>query len=197
MEIVDLRAIVAGYDTSLVEAVGGQVLLDEGANMQAISIKTSDLAKEAKADMSEAKKLAKTDRKAAIKKFDSAISKLEKLKKECESIEDDHIAMVFVETFIKSFVPMFAGCLAYFFMPGPVGTVGYLPGLIGGYICGMQKTLDFSAAIEKKMTDPNKAGLDGKYDASTWWKAGATRGATMVYFDRLITACKQAKNNLK
>lgn len=196
MEIVDLRAIAVGYDTSLVEAVGGAVLL-EGANMQAINIKTSNLAKEAKADMAEAKKLAKTDRNAAIKKFDSAISKLEKLKKECESIEDDHLAMIFVDSFIKAFVPIFAGTLLYFFMPGPVGAVGYMTGLIGGYVCGLQKTLDFSAAVEKKMTDANKAGADGKYDASTWWKAGETRGATMIYFDRLITACKQAKSQLK
>ena len=199
MNLNNLRAISEGYDASLVEAIGADAIyecINEGANIQAIGIKASTLAKDAKQDMKDAKKLTKSDPKAAAKKYDSAISKLEQLKKECEKIEDDHIAMVFVDSFIKAFIPIAAGTAVSMFIPGSVGLLGYVVGVFGGYICGMQKSLDFSAAVEKKMTAPNKAGVDGKYDASTWWEAGQTRGATMIKFDRMITACKKAKEQL-
>lgn len=199
MNLIDFRAISEGYSVPLVEAVGGDIIyqcIQEGANLQAIGIKTSALAKNAKDDMKNAKKLAKSDPKAAAKKYDDAINKLEQLKKECENIEDDHIAMVFIDSFVKSFIPIVAGCVGAMWLPSGVWTVAYLTGIFGGYICGMQKSLDFSAAVEKKMTSANKAGISGKPDSAVWWEVGQTRGATMVKFDRLITSCKKAKEKL-
>lgn len=196
MEIVDLRAICAGYDKSLVEAVGGEFLLSEGANIQAIKIQLSDLAKDAKDDMNEAKKLAKTDRAAAVKKYDSAISKLKKLKKECENIEDDHLVMVFIDTYIRTFIPVFCGTVAAFLVPGAATGI-YLTGIVTGFCCGIQKSLDFSTALEKKIVKGNKAGPNGEYDPKNYWKVGETRGATMLQFDRLITACEKAKSEIK
>ena len=197
MRLSDLYAISEGYNPDLVFAIGGDTCMNEGANLQAISIKTSSLAKEAKDDMRAAKNLAKSDRKAAIKKYDSAIEKLKQLKKECENIDDDHIAMVFVETFIKTFIPIMAGSIISVFIPGSVGLLAYITGITVGYIAGNQKILDFSSAVEVKMVSRNKAGINGDYDPITWWKTGVTRGETMVKFDRLITSCELAKSQLK
>ena len=61
----------------------------------------------------------------------------------------------------------------------------------------MSKVLDFSAAVDKKLTSANKAGVDGKQDPSHWWKVGETRGAVMTKLDRMITACETAKKKLK
>lgn len=197
MNLLDFRVISNGYDPSLVEAVGGEAIyqcINEGANLQAINIKTSALAKDAKQAMKDAKKLANTDPKSAARKYDSAISKLKELKTECEKIEDDHLAMVFVDSFIKTLIPLIAGYIVS--RLSFAGTLVYITSVLGGYVCGMSKTLDYLAAIEKGMTQINKAGPGDKMDASIWWKSGQTRGATMVKFDRMITACEKAKEQL-
>ena len=189
----DLRAISEGYSPDIVAAYGGELCLTEGANIQAFQIKHSENAKMAKEHMRLAKDAkSKGDTAQAKKEYDAAIKCLKELQKECEKIDDDHMVMIFIETFIKTFVPMFVGTV---FMSA-TGGISYFVGLVGGYICGMSKSLDYSAAIEKKLTTANKAGVGGKADSSQWWKAGATRGETMIKFDRMITACEKAKENL-
>lgn len=200
--LAELRAISRGADPILVECVGVsaiQSLMDEGANIQALKLKMSAPMKDAKYNMKRAKKLAREGKNAeASQAYDAAIKNLKELQKAAEEIDDDHIVMVAVDAFIKSFVPIFAGSLVAMLAPGSiVGSLGYISGTVGGYICGMSKVLDFSAAVDKKLTSANKAGVDGKQDPSHWWKVGETRGAVMTKLDRMITACETAKKKLK
>ena len=200
--LVDLRAIARGADPVLVECVGAvslTQLMDEGANIQALKLKMSKPMKAAKHNMKRAKTLAREGKNAEAKQaYDTAIKNLKELQKAAEEIDDDHIVMVAVDAFIKSFVPIFAGSFVAMLAPGSiVGSLGYISGMVGGYICGMSKVLDFSAAIDKKLTTANKAGADGKQDPSHWWKVGETRGAVMTKLDRMITACETAKKKLK
>lgn len=187
----NLRAISEGYAPDMVDLFGGEMMLAEGANIQAHNIKTSPLAKSAKAHMKAAKASRHTDKAKAKKEYEAAIHDLKELKKACEEIEDDHAVTVFVETFVKAFVPAFVGCM----LAGSTGGVSVIIGDVLAYIIGLAKTIDYSAAVEKGMA-PNKAGAGGKYDPSQWWKQGQTRGAAMTYFDRMITACEKGKDLL-
>lgn len=193
MELTDLRLIAQGYDVTLVEAYGSELIMNEGANMQAFSVKHSALAKSAKDHMKAAKAAKKSNNMDKAKKeYNAAIKDLKDLQKECEKIEDDHLVVIFVETFIKAFVPTFLGAV----MATATGGISTLVGATFGYILGLSKTLNYSAAIQKNLTQPNKAGAGGKYDSAQWWKTGATRGDAMTYFDRMITACEKAKEQL-
>lgn len=194
---LDCKAIAHGFDASLVECVGGKVLLDleamdEGANLQALKLTLSDPMKDAKNNMKAAKKAAKNGNYAVAKQlYKAAIKDLEVLKKRAQDIDDDHLVMVALDAFIKTFIPMFIGVLVSLQLPGFIGVLGQLGSYIGAYICGTSKSLDYAAAIEKKSTDQNKQGKGGSYDPSVWWKVGETRGAVMTKLDRLITACEK------
>lgn len=204
----DWKAFVHGFDQELVECVGGQALLDverycmnEGANIQAVKLKLSQPMKDAKKNMKDAKKAAKANDKEKAKKcYKDAIKNLEELKKTAENIDDDHIVMVMLDAFIKTFIPMFGGTLASFAIFGPTGVakgVADIVIMVGSFINGMSKTFDASAAFAKGYTSANKQGKGGSVDPSIWWKIGETRAAVMTKLDRMITACEKGLDVLK
>ena len=195
--LCDLRAIANGADACMVECVGANAvlqLMDEGANIQAIKLQCGDLMKSAKKNMKDAAAAKKRgDTKAAKKSYDDAIADLKQLQKDADKIDDDHIIMVMFDSFIKTFIPV----LASFYLSVITGSsLIYIIGMLGAYICGTSKSLDFSAAVQKKLTQANHQGIGNKTDQATWWKVGETRGAVMLKFDRMITACEKAKAEL-
>ena len=194
MNLRDLQAIANGEDPVLVECVGGSILLDEGANVQALKLRMSKPMKEARLDMKAAKKpMKELDYTKAEKDFNSAIKNLKELQKAAEDIDDDHIVMTAVDTFVKGFIPLFVSTTFYNY----TGLIGQSIATIASVILGLSKTFDYSAALSKGFVEPNKAGRNGSADPSVWWKTGQTRGAVMTRLDRMITECEKALDAIK
>lgn len=197
---LDLKAIAAGEDPALVECVGGRVLLElneyaltEGANIQAMKLRLSKPMKAAKENMKDAKKAArKKDYAEAKRLYKAAISDLKELQKEAKDIDDDHLVMIIIETFIKVFIPAMAGTTISLMVGGTPGLIVDFIAYITAYICGISKTFNFAAAVEKGLTPANKAGRNNSHDPSQWWKQGQTRADMMTRLDRLITACEKS-----
>lgn len=196
-DLIDMRAILEGCDVDSVDCFGGAYCLQEGANIQSFKIQNSENAKKAKSCIKEAKAAAKSgDKNKAVSKYEEAIKYLKLLKKDCEAIDDDHIVMVFLDSFIRAMIPELAAIAVIMIAP-VTAPVAYVAGIFGSFICGMSKTLDWGAALEKGDVEANKQGRDGKADSAVWWKSSLTRGATMTKFDRMITACEQSIRQIK
>lgn len=193
----ELRAVSIGADVDLVEAISSDYALEaltEGANIQALKLNMSDTMKSAKANMKQAHSYVKNGNNAEAKKsFNKAISDLEKLKKEADEIDDDHIIIVALDAFVKSFIPAFASVLVAH-LTGVTALAAI--GIVGSYICGLSKSMDFSNAVTEKLTTVNHQGRGGKFDTAVWWKVGETRGAVMTKLELMITACKKEKDKL-
>src|SRR5699024_10614227 len=108
-DLIDMRAILEGCDVDAVDCFGGAYCLQEGANIQSFKIQNSENAKKAKSCIKEAKAAAKSgDKNKAVSKYEEAIKYLKLLKKDCEAIDDDHIVMVFLDSFIRAMIPELA-----------------------------------------------------------------------------------------
>lgn len=189
-DLIDMRAILEGCDVDAVNCFGGAYCLQEGANIQSFKIQNSENAKKAKAAAKSG------DKNKAVSKYEEAIKYLKLLKKDCEAIDDDHIVMVFLDSFIRAMIPELAAIAVIMIAP-VTAPVAYVAGMFGSFICGMSKTLDWGAALDKGYVEANKQGSDGKADSAVWWKSSLTRGATMTKFDRMITACEQSIRQIK
>lgn len=189
-DLIDMRAILEGCDVDAVNCFGGAYCLQEGANIQSFKIQNSENAKKAKAAAKSG------DKNKAVSKYEEAIKYLKLLKKDCEAIDDDHIVMVFLDSFIRAMIPELAAIAVIMIAP-VTAPVAYVAGMFGSFICGMSKTLDWGAALDKGYVEANKQGRDGKADSAVWWKSSLTRGATMTKFDRMITACEQSIRQIK
>lgn len=183
----DLRAMQAGFDPVLVEAVGGEYLLNEGAKLKSVKIQLSEKARDAKALMKEAQSLGKEGKRAqAEKKYDAAIAKLKELEKEAETIEDDNVVVSFLDGMIQSFVlGAGLGLLSMFGIPYTAAQMG---AILGGMTIGTLKADDINAGYE----DTKKRTPDAK-----WYKTGESRVATMKKFKNMIKACEDAKKQLR
>lgn len=158
MNFKDLRAIVEGYSTDDIETCSSEFLLSEGAISQSIKLQLSDTMKSAKYNMrvaKDAKRSGATN--TTIRKYDEAIKDLKKLQKQASDIEDDHIVVVMLETFLKSFTAVLAGVLT----TSCIGVVGDIILFIYTVMYGGSKIMDLSIATRRGLTTANKAGKKG------------------------------------
>jgi uncharacterized protein YcfJ len=156
-------------------------LLSEGAVSQANEIKQGALAKSAKEHMEAASVYANNNNPTKAKReLDAAIKDLRSVKNECQKIDDDVTVVHFLQTLINTI----AGTVIGFF-------AGATLGMLVGFICGSGKEINFRSAVAKNLTTPNKNGGN-----NTIFKVGATRGETLMHFDRMISVCEEAKEQL-
>lgn len=207
MDLYDLRLISEGVDSDYLENFNecASEIMNEAfgeAYKKSLKVRFGKEIKEAKKLMNAGKKLAKTDSKAAIEKYDEAIKIIENQKKEINKIEDDDFATICAITVIRCFTPT----IAYAFI-GPINmftaVVGGIAALIGIYVWGGKSSGDLTKALNdpeyaKKVTMNYKTGkieeLPYKNGDSYM---GLSRAEAMAALDRLLDAIYKCKNTAK
>lgn len=208
MELYDLRLISEGCDADFLACVN-ECCMNEAFGSAFIAAKKKEFGpemKQAKKLLSEGKKLAKTDTKAAVAKFDEAIKIVENLKKEINKIEDDDVVSAMFIAMIRAIIP-FIPSFILAAIPGvnmTVFTGVSLASLIGGYCYGFKNSADLVKAADdpdyaKKVVMDYK---DGKTKQVEWkpeegGMKGFSRAEATVAVDRLITVIHKARDNAK
>lgn len=207
MELSDLRLISEGVDLDYLENFNecASEIMNEAfadAYKKSLKVRFGKKIKEAKKLMHEGKKLAKTDSKAAIAKYDEVLKILNESKKEINKIEDDDLATVFTITVIRGVIPIIAYAIIsplnlFTIVAGAIGT------MIGTFVWS-GKGLD---DLTKALNDPEyakKVDLDPKtgeakklpHKDGDGYK-GFSRAEAMACYDRMIEAIVKCKNKAK
>lgn len=207
MELRDLRLITEGVDVDYIdsfnECASGYMNEAFGeAYKKSLKIRFGKEIKAAKKLMNDGKKLAKTDSKAAIEKYDEALKILEEQKKEINKIEDDDAATIITITIIRTFTPLIAYAII-----GPINlftaVVGGIASLIAIYVWGNKGSNDLTKALgdpeyAKKVSMDLKTGKVKEMphkDGDGY--LGFSRAEAMACFDRMIETVHKCKNAAK
>ena len=207
MELSDLRLISEGVDIDYIESFNecASECMNEAfgeAYKKSLKVRFGKEIKAAKKLMNEGKKLAKTDSKAAIEKYDEALKILQDQKKEINKIEDDDAATIITITVIRAFLPVIAYAII-----GPINIfttiVGGIASLIAIYVWGNKGSSD----LTKVLGDPEyakKINMDLKTGKVTELPhkdgdgyMGFSRAEAMACYDRMIETIHKCKNAAK
>nr|DAH19486.1 MAG TPA: Protein of unknown function (DUF454) [Caudoviricetes sp.] len=208
MELYDLKLISEGCDADFLQTVN-ECCMNEAFGKSFIEAKKKEFGpemKEAKKLLSEGKKLAKTDTKAAVAKFDEAIKVVENLKKEINKIEDDDVASAMFISMIRTIIP-FIPTFIFAAIPGINAGVAYaslIASTISAYCYGFKSSSDLMKAADdpeyaKKVVMDYKNGKTKVVD----WKAeeggmkGFSRAEANTAANRLIEVIRKARDNAK
>ena len=207
MELSDLRLISEGVDIDYIESFNecASECMNEAfgeAYKKSLKVRFGKEIKAAKKLMNEGKKLAKTDSKAAIEKYDEALKILQDQKKEINKIEDDDAATIITITVIRAFLPVIAYAII-----APINiftaVVGGIASLIAIYVWGNKGSSD----LTKVLGDPEyakKINMDLKTGKVTEMPhkdgdgyMGFSRAEAMACYDRMIETIHKCKNAAK
>lgn len=204
MELADLRLISEGCDADFLDCMN-ECCMNETFGKSFIEAKKKEFGKEIKAAkklMNEGKKLAKTDSKAAIEKYDEALKILQESKKEINKIEDDDAATIITVTVIRAFLPVIAYAII-----APINLftagVGGIASLIAIYIWGNKGSTDLTKALDdpeyaKKVDMDLKTGKVKEMphkDGDGYM--GFSRAEATACYDRMIETIQRCKNAAK
>lgn len=214
MTLRDLRAISEGYNIEEVELFGGTLLVNEAfdAVRSKIRLKLSADMKEAKAEMRLARKLSRTDIKAAIKHYDKSLTALKRLYQKAKQIEDDHIAEYLTISFFKILVTdiiftVFSeailgkavnGIIKHRINIGAVTSINTSsPSLSGVAMIVLDVVLGTKMAVDLKQCVSSGV-YEGKRpeNINKWYKVGVSRVNTLKSLDKLISVAEQGKREL-
>lgn len=208
MELSDLRLISEGCDADFLQIVN-ESCMNEAFGKAYIEAKKKEFGpemKEAKKLLSEGKKLAKADTKAAVAKFDEAIKVVENLKKEINKIEDDDLASAMFISMIRTIIP-FIPTFIFAAIPGVsigAANASLIASSVGAYCYGFKSSSDLMKAADdpeyaKKVVMDYNSGKTKKVD----WKAeeggmkGFSRAEATTAANRLIEVIRKARDNAK
>lgn len=208
LNISDIRLINEGCDADFLSNLNESVVMNEAFASSFIAAKKKEFGpemKQAKKLLSEGKKLAKTDTKAAVAKFDEAIKVVENLKKEINKIEDDDIASAMFITMIRTIIPFIPGFIVASIPGVNMGlfSATTIASMVGAYCYGGKGTSDLMKAADdpeyaKRVAMDYKTGKTKELD----WKSengmrGFSRAEAIVACNRLIEVIHKARDNAK
>ena len=205
LSVNDMRLINEGCDADFLSNLNESVVMNEALGKALIQSKKKQMSaemKEAKKLISEGNRIRSKDPAEALKKYDAAIKIMENFKKTINEIEDDDIATIMIQTFVRTLIPFIPAILITVLNP-VAGYISSFGSIVGAYIYGNKGLADVDKASNyrdyaKRFEMDLK---DGKVKPMPWNKAdgmkGWSRAEAMVACNKVIELAHKGRNNTK